>query len=339
MAGQTTAITNVRIFDGYKMSDLTTLVIENGLIADKTTADIEIDGKGGFLMPGLIDSHTHLTWKANVKKSVQCGVTSTFSISSTAKVKQLPDSTRIFSTHDRALGSCTDARAFVAEEAAHGAAYVKIIVEDVPRMAKTTITQDVMNVIVEESHKRGLLVATHAVSVPTLQMAIDAGTDIYIHVPLEAEMTEEMAARIAQNGRACVPTLAMMKGFADIPIYGYKKEDYKHSENNVRMLHEAGVPLLVGTDASNVIFLPKVRFGSDMHKEMRLMSGAGLTPAEILAGATSLAAKAFGVDSIGTLAVGGHADLILIDGAPDQDIADTSKIRKVWIGGSEVFSK
>ena len=338
MAAQETAITNVRIFDGFGMSGLTTVVMSDGRISDKPHAENVIDGKGGFLMPGLIDSHTHLNRKSNARKSVKAGVTSTFSIASADKVKQLPNSTRIFSTHGSALGSCTDAKAFVEQEAANGTAYVKIIVEHVPRMAKTTITQDVMNVIVEESHKRGLLVATHAVSVPTLQMAIDAGTDIYIHVPLEADMTPEMAEKIARQKAACVPTLVMMKGFADIPIYGYKKEDYRHAENNVRMLHEAGVPLLAGTDASNVIFLPWIRFGSDLHREMRLMAGAGLTPAEILTGATGLAAKVFGVDSIGTLEPGRHADMILIDGAPDRNIADTAQIRKVWIGGVEVFS-
>lgn len=339
MAIKATAITNVRVFDGLQMSDLTTVVMENGLISDKTTADVEIDGKGGFLMPGLIDSHSHLTWKKNAKASIRAGVTSTFSIGSTEKVKQLTDSTRIFSTHGRAIGDCEDGKAFVEEEAANGSAYIKIVVEDKPMMAKTRITQEVMKTIAEETHKRGLLLATHAVSVPTLQMAIDAGTDIYIHVPLEAEMTPQMAQQIAAQKAACVPTLAMMKGFADIPIYGYKKEDYKHSENNVRMLHEAGVPLLVGTDASNLIFLPWVKFGADMHREMQLMTGAGLKPEEILAGATGLAAKVFGVNSVGTLEVGRHADMILIDGDPTQNIADSANIRKVWIGGNEVFSE
>lgn len=336
MSSKAIAITNVRVFDGFRMSETTTVVMENGLISDKTTADMVIDGKGGFLMPGLIDSHTHLTWKKNARMSVRAGVTSTFSISSTQKVKELPNSTRIFSTHGRALGSCEDGKAFVEEEAANGSQYIKIIVEDVPRMAKTTITQDVMNVIAEETHKRGLLLATHAVSVPTLEMAIEAGTDIYIHVPLEAEMTEAMAAKIAAQNAACVPTLAMMKGFADIPIYGYKPEDYLHSEKNVRLLHEAGVPLLVGTDASNVIVLPWIKFGADMHREMQLMAGAGLKPEEILSGATGLAAKVFGVNSVGVLEVGRYADLILIDGDPMKNIADTAKIRKVWIGGNEV---
>lgn len=59
MVNQTTAITNVRVFDGFQMSDLTTVVMENGMISDKTTGDVVVDGKGGFLLPGLIDSHTH----------------------------------------------------------------------------------------------------------------------------------------------------------------------------------------------------------------------------------------------------------------------------------------
>lgn len=115
-----------------------------------------------------------------------------------------------------------------------------------------------------------------------IRIRIDAGTDIHIHVPLEAEMTQSMVDQIVQHKASCVPTLATMKGYADSPLYGYKKDDYKHSENNVRMLYEAGIPILAGTDASNIIFLPKVRFGADFHKEMKLMAGAGMTPLEVL---------------------------------------------------------
>lgn len=37
---KTTAITNVRVFDGEELSELRTVVIENGLISSKTTGDI-----------------------------------------------------------------------------------------------------------------------------------------------------------------------------------------------------------------------------------------------------------------------------------------------------------
>ncbi len=94
MASKATAITNVRVFDGFQLSEMTTLVMENGLISGRKDADVVIDGKGGFLMPGLIDSHSHLTWKKNAKAYIRAGVTVTFSISSNEKVKTLPDSTR-----------------------------------------------------------------------------------------------------------------------------------------------------------------------------------------------------------------------------------------------------
>jgi imidazolonepropionase-like amidohydrolase len=59
----TTAITNVRIFDGQDVIGERSVVLEGGLItavggpipADATV----VDGQGATLLPGLIDSHVH----------------------------------------------------------------------------------------------------------------------------------------------------------------------------------------------------------------------------------------------------------------------------------------
>jgi imidazolonepropionase-like amidohydrolase len=64
--------------------------------------------------------------------------------------------------------------------------------------------------------------------------------------------------------------------------------------------------------------------------------GSGLTPAEALRGATSLAAGTFGLTDRGVIAPGRRADLVLVAGDPTQDIAATRNIRGVWIGGLRV---
>ena len=74
----TTAITNVRIFDGDGVSTERTVVLEDARIAavggpvppDATV----VDGDGGTLLPGLIDSHVH-TDVAGLRDALAFGVT------------------------------------------------------------------------------------------------------------------------------------------------------------------------------------------------------------------------------------------------------------------------
>jgi hypothetical protein len=86
----------------------------------------------------------------------------------------------------------------------------------------------------------------------------------------------------------------------------------------VRALHEAGVPVLPGTDA-----IP----GFTLHRELELYVAAGIPPSEVLALATIGAAREMGMDDeLGSIAPGMLADLIIVDGDPTLNI---SEIRRV----------
>lgn len=68
-------IRNVRIFDGTGSAPTAgAVLIEGDRIAATLPADTDvaadsvIDGRGGTLMPGMVDSHTHLTWGSSVEK-------------------------------------------------------------------------------------------------------------------------------------------------------------------------------------------------------------------------------------------------------------------------------
>ncbi|MBL38918.1 MAG: amidohydrolase [Xanthomonadales bacterium] len=80
----------------------------------------------------------------------------------------------------------------------------------------------------------------------------------------------------------------------------------------IRRLHEAGVPLVPGTDA-----LP----GFTLHRELELYVEAGIPNADVLRIATAGAAHVLGMDdSVGRIAPGYAADLIALDGNPLDDI-------------------
>jgi len=73
------------------------------------------------------------------------------------------------------------------------------------------------------------------------------------------------------------------------------------------------------------------------HQELAMMVQAGLTPMQAIMCATKTNAELLGIaKTAGTLTIGKHADLIVLDGNPLDDIHNTQKIVSVWHGGREV---
>jgi imidazolonepropionase-like amidohydrolase len=98
----------------------------------------------------------------------------------------------------------------------------------------------------------------------------------------------------------------------------------------VGRLNRAGVPILAGSDCPN----PYVYPGFSLHDELGLLVRSGLTPAQALGTATINPARFLGVtDSLGTVATGKVADLVLLDANPLEDVANTKRIRAVIQGG------
>lgn len=98
-----------------------------------------------------------------------------------------------------------------------------------------------------------------------------------------------------------------------------------------RMLHEAGVPLTIGTDLAN----PFVSPGYDTITEMRLHQEAGIPAWAILRMTTSDAAETLHMeDRIGRLARGMEADVVFVDADPTSDVSNAGRTRAVLINGA-----
>jgi imidazolonepropionase-like amidohydrolase len=105
---------------------------------------------------------------------------------------------------------------------------------------------------------------------------------------------------------------------------------FQRSLEIVKIMHRAGVPLLAGTDVGN----PYVYAGSSLHDELAWLVRAGLTPHAALQTATLNPAKFLGMESsLGTIAEGKIADLVLLDADPLADINNTKKINAVITDG------
>ena len=98
----------------------------------------------------------------------------------------------------------------------------------------------------------------------------------------------------------------------------------------IKALHDGGVPILLGSDAPQTWNVP----GFAMHRELQTYVAAGLTPYEALLTGTRNVAVFFRREREGgTVETGRRADLVLLDGNPLADIAQTENIAGVMLGG------
>ena len=91
-------------------------------------------------------------------------------------------------------------------------------------------------------------------------------------------------------------------------------------------MHNAGVPFGAGTDVPINLSVP----GYSLHSELDMLVRSGLTPLEALESATLVPAKFFGLeDTMGAIAEGQVADMVLLDANPLDDINNTKQIAQV----------
>lgn len=360
------AITNVKVFDGNALTGERTVVIENGVISDATTADWTLDGQHGTLLPGFIDSHVHLSNVSDLEQGTQWGCTTMLDmgtpsmavtnslrhrpgladIRGAGNVASAPTGTQITRMGFPASSAVTgpaDASRFVAERVSEGADYIKVIVEDPHVMGAAALDGATIAALVEAGHRVGLKVIAHVTALASLIMAADAGVDILTHAPFDADVDDTLARSIAKKGIVSVPTLIMMRTIAsNVEMTAMRRArgvdvDYAHCRNTVSAFHRAGVTILAGTDAYRGSAAPaSIQHGEAFHEELELLVEAGLTPVEALRAATVLPADFFGLTDRGAIEAGRRADLLLVAGDPTQDIAATRAIQNVWVAGVQV---
>jgi imidazolonepropionase-like amidohydrolase len=96
----------------------------------------------------------------------------------------------------------------------------------------------------------------------------------------------------------------------------------------LKLLHSEGARLLLGTDSPQLFNVP----GYSIHRELRMMTEAGMTPFEVLRSGTEKVGE-YLHRRCGTITVNACADLILLDGNPLQELANVERIAGVVVHG------
>jgi imidazolonepropionase-like amidohydrolase len=181
-------------------------------------------------------------------------------------------------------------------------------------------SQEEMNVLVAEANLWGKKVAAHAHGAEGINMAVKAGVSSIEHgsflndegIKLMKEKGTYLVADI-YNDDFILAEYAKL-GFPE-KIVNKEKLVGKTQRESFQKAAKAGVKIAYGTDAG-------VYPHGDNAKQFFYMVKYGLTPVQAIQSATINAADLIGVkDKIGSISVGKYADIVAIDGNPEQDIS------------------
>jgi imidazolonepropionase-like amidohydrolase len=366
----------------------------------ESPADRKIDCVGKTILPGLFDAHIHLGGSSitgyipidhtrKLKALLYSGVTSVLDLAAVedwifnlrdAEKKGDLEAPRIFTVgpcftspkgHGTEYGvpmaitptNNNEARASVNRLSLKNPDLIKIIYEK-GSTHYTSINFELMKVIIDASHKKGIKVVTHVSTLEQAKDAVRAGTDGLAHMIRDKEIDEVLMASMKRRKIFCIPTLAVYdalgsqifnknyKSWKLIPtgvckeiiqyldrapnteIFKTNRSRWKnflsYAQDNVKRMADEGIKLVLGTDAGN----PAVFFGPSVHRELELLVESGLTPKNALLTATRHAAEILSQEkNLGTIEAGKLADILIINGNPLQNIKNTQNIFMVIKNG------
>ena len=313
-----------------------------------------IDLRGRWLLPGLIDAHTHISSLAAARRALESGVTTVRSASTSnfqdVGIRELVRAGKIAGPDMLAAGvfispdlgesvladprlaslaggvnTLDELRRVVNVNADRGADVIKTrgteragLPNTDPR--KQSYTEAQLRAVVEEAAKRGLPVLAHAHGDEGAYAAVKAGVRSIEHGTYLSDSTLRLMAR---TGAFLVPTYTTLidlrepGGDYDDPVLHVRAlHMIPVAQRMVRRAKELGVRVVTGVDT---------QYGatsvSRVSHEVVSFTELGFTPLEAIKSATSLAAECLGLgQKTGRIASGFEADLIVVEGNPLEDI-------------------
>jgi len=183
-----------------------------------------------------------------------------------------------------------------------------------------------LRTIVEESHRFGLRVASHAYGREALLTSITAGVDTVEH---GLGLDEDVAEMMRERGICYVPTLATYEVPFEVsePQAGKVREEMvrRHFTDDMRIAVTHGLKIALGTDYVGSRKRPHGRNYREAVLLSKYMGGI-----DVLRASTSVASECIGLNA-GHLREGGSADLIVLRGDPSINSEDLAPQNVLYV--------
>jgi len=203
---------------------------------------------------------------------------------------------------------------FINELAAAGTDQVKVVASGIVsfkeygKVGGPQFGLDFFKDIVNEAHRKGLRVMSHASGAEAVETAVEAGVDSIEHGFFVKNNTLK---KMSQRGIVWVPTVIAAAGRLNSNRPEENKDVIEKTVNEhlerISWAKDVGVTIAVGTDAG----APGVPHGKSFAKELRYLSQAGLTNEELIKAATETGAAVLDISQLGSLAKGKSASFIV----------------------------
>ena len=334
-----------------------TVVIQNGritAIGDAATphpaGSVVVQGRGRYLVPGLIDMHVHLN-QEDLVHYVRAGITSVRNMWGWPGLIPLTDRVhtgelwgpRIYSASQGlddepvqwpatiVVSSPEDAVTAVRAQHAAGWRWLKVY---------TRLSRESWLAIMDEARALGIRAVGHVPFAVPVEEALAQGQYSIEHLTgydrsvsrtgrlgtggwtdADPSRYAGLAARTSEAGVWNCPTLAIIATLARQHSPAEQTTIIRERRRFVRELHSAGARLLAGSDAGIDVVAP----GTSLHDELAELVAGGLTPYHALRAATVDAGIFLEQAGLGTTTVGAPADLLLVEGNP---LGDLSRLRQ-----------
>ena len=186
--------------------------------------------------------------------------------------------------------------------------------------------------IVRTAADLGRWVMSHAHGAEGIKRAVRAGVRSIDH---GTYLDDEGIELMRERGTWLVPTLTAGDTTEEIAANPQVAEAVREKLRELgrpeleafRRAADAGVKVAMGTDC------PVAPHGTNL-RELELMAANGFTPEQALVASTSSAAELMGLEeSLGTLAPGKIADVVVVDGDPFEFVTLADRIEEVWKAG------